>query len=544
LLTPAAHVRSIRRRYRAETLILETDYETDAGAVTLIDFMPPRQGTLDLVRIIEGKHGQVPMHMELVIRFDYGSIVPWVHQHGRGIRATAGPDTLYCRTEVPLHGKDFRTEADFVVSAGERVNFTLTWSPTHEKEPPHRDPAQALNDTEQWWREWSSHCTYDGQWREAVLRSLITLKALTYAPTGGVAAAPTTSLPEKIGGVRNWDYRYCWLRDATFTLYALVGNGYTEEAKAWRQWLVDAVAGTPADVQIMYGLAGERRLTEYEIPWLNGYEGSKPVRVGNDAYRQRQWDVFGETMDALHLARQVDLQLHEDAWHIQRALMGFLETNWHKPDNGIWEFRGPPRQFVHSKVMAWVAMDRAVKAIERHGLEGNLDQWRQTRQAIHEQVCREGFNAKLNSFVQYYGSEIPDASLLMLPLVGFLPIDDPRIVGTVDYIQRTLMRNGFVERYPTSPELDGLPHGENPFLMCTFWLADNLALLGRHTEARDIFERLLSVRNDVGLLSEEYDPQTRRLVGNFPQAFSHVGLVNTARNLLKPGGPAEKRQAH
>ncbi|MGE5612079.1 MAG: glycoside hydrolase family 15 protein [Bacillota bacterium] len=541
LLAPTGAVRETRRRYREGTLVLETDFETDSGLATVIDFMPPRSVAPDLFRIVKGQRGQVPMHMELVIRFDYGSIVPWVQKHGRGIRATAGPNTLYCRTDVPLHGRDFRTEADFVISAGQQVGFELTWSATHQAEPPEIDPVQALADTERWWREWSGRCTYQGPWPEAVRRSLITLKALTYAPTGGVVAAVTTSLPEQIGGVRNWDYRYCWLRDATLTLDALMATGYTDEARAWRQWLVNAAAGIPEDLQIMYGVAGERRLTELELPWLPGYEGSKPVRIGNDAYRQRQLDVYGEVMDAMHLARRTGLEPQENAWRVQWALMRFLENAWHEPDNGLWEIRGSRRQFVHSKVMAWVAMDRAVKAVEQFGLEGDARKWRQIRQRIHEEVCREGFNAELNSFVQYYGSKDPDASLLMLPLVGFLPATDPRMVGTVEYIQRRLVRGGFVERYPSESNVDGLPTGEGAFLICSFWLADNLALLGRYAEAKDLFERLLAIRNDVGLLSEEYDPQTRRLLGNFPQAFSHVGLVNTARNLEKGGEPAKDR---
>jgi GH15 family glucan-1,4-alpha-glucosidase len=442
---------------------------------------------------------------------------------------------------VDLLGEGLRTIADFTVAAGQRVPFELTWTPTHQPGPEPRDPERCLLDAEQWWKEWSDRCTFQGEWRDAVLRSLITLKALTYSPTGGIVAAATTSLPEQIGGVRNWDYRYCWLRDATFTLYALMVGGYTDEACAWREWLVNTVAGTPSVLQIMYGLAGERRLTELELAWLPGYEGSSPVRIGNAAHLQHQLDVYGEVMDALHLARRSGLPPSENAWRVQRGILEFLETDWQKPDEGIWEVRGPRRHFTHSKVMAWVAVDRAVKSVEEFGLPGQATRWRQIRQQIHDEVCRHGFDRDLNSFVQYYGSKDPDASLLMLPLVGFLPATDPRMRGTVDYIQRHLVREGLVDRYLTVPEVDGLPPGEGSFLLCSFWLADNLVLQGRDAEARELFERLLDLRNDVGLFSEQYDRHARRLVGNFPQAFSHVGLINTARNLVRRGGPAEDR---
>ncbi|HXG20653.1 MAG TPA: glycoside hydrolase family 15 protein [Methylomirabilota bacterium] len=543
LLAPAPTPYTVKRRYRPGTLILETDYETASGAVTVVDWMPPRSAAPDVMRLVEGKRGQVPMRLELIIRFDYGSIIPWVRRTDSGIRATAGPDTLYFRTDLPLHGEDEHTIAEFTVAAGQRHCMTLTWESTYQPEPAKKDVEQSLRDTEAWWREWSSRCTYHGEWRDAVLRSLITLKALTYAPTGGVVAAPTTSLPEQLGGVRNWDYRYCWLRDATFTLYALMTGGYTEEARAWREWLINAVAGSPSKLQIMYGLAGERRLTELELPWLPGYEGAAPVRIGNAAHQQHQLDVYGEVMDALYLARRIGLEPSENAWRIQRAIVRFLETDWEKPDEGIWEVRGPQRHFTHSKVMAWVALDRAVKSVEQFGLDGPVEQWRRLRDHIHRQVCREGFNPQLNSFVQYYGSDRVDASLLMLPLVGFLPATDPRMLGTVEAIQRMLMHDGFVYRYQADEAVDGLPGGEGVFLLCTFWLADNLALQGRHEEAREIFARLLALRNDLGLLSEEYDPHTRRLVGNFPQAFSHVGLINTARNLTRAGGPAEDRRS-
>ncbi|MGH8565452.1 MAG: glycoside hydrolase family 15 protein [Gammaproteobacteria bacterium] len=542
LLAPAGEIRNMRRRYREGTLILETEYETEEGAVMLIDWMPPRTAAPDLIRIVEGKREQVRMRMELIIRFDYGGVVPWVRRTQRGIRATAGPDTLHLRTAVQLRGEDLHTMAEFSVSAGQRIPFELSWCPTHWPEPEERKAEPNLRDTEDWWRQWSNRCTYQGEWREAVLRSLITLKALTYTPTGGLVAAATTSLPEKLGGVRNWDYRYCWLRDATFTLYALMNSGYTQEARAWREWLINAVAGSPSEIQIMYGLAGERRLTELQLHWLPGYEGAAPVRIGNAACGQHQLDVYGEVMDMLYLARRAGLEPSENAWRVQRALMGFLETNWDEADEGIWEVRGPRRHFTHSKVMAWVAMDRAVKTVENLGLTGPSQQWRRVRQKIHDQVCREGFDTEMNSFVQYYGSKEVDASLLMLPLVGFLPAADPRVRGTVAAIQQRLLRGGFVDRYPAVPEVDGLPQGEGAFLLCTFWLADNLALQGRYAEAREIFERLLDLRNDVGLLSEEYDPRTRRLVGNFPQAYSHVGLINTAHNLTTAGGPCEDRQ--
>ncbi|HWP43721.1 MAG TPA: glycoside hydrolase family 15 protein [Blastocatellia bacterium] len=542
IIAPAGEVRAVRRRYLEGTLILETDFETDSGSVTLIDFMPLRNERPDLIRIVVGKRGQVPMHMQMTIRFDYGWIVPWVRRTERGIRATAGPDTLYLRTSVDLKGENLHTVAEFTVSEGQRIPFELIWAPTHGPEPSERNPEEILRESQAFWREWSGRCSYNGEWREAIVRSLITLKALTYLPTGGILAAATTSLPEKIGGSRNWDYRYCWLRDATFTLYALIDGGYIEEASAWREWLVNAVAGRPSEIQIMYGLAGERRLTELELKWLPGYEGSSPVRIGNAAFGQHQLDVYGEVLDALYLARRSGLELSENAWRVQRAMMDFLETDWDKPDEGIWEVRGPRRQFTHSKVMAWVAFDRAVKEIELFGLQGPLDKWRHLRKKIHDEICREGFDPELNSFVQYYGSKETDASLLMLPMVGFLPARDPRMLGTVELIQKSLMSDGFVHRYKTDPAIDGLAPGEGAFLICTFWLADNLALQGRYREARDIYERLLDLRNDVGLLSEQYDPSSRRLLGNFPQAFSHVGLINTARNLEKAEGPAKDRQ--
>jgi GH15 family glucan-1,4-alpha-glucosidase len=549
LLAPQGEARTTRR-YRKGTLVLETEHETADGIVAVVDFMPIREGLPRLVRLVEGRRGRVPMRGEIVIRFDYGSVVPWIHQIEGGIQALAGPDALLLRTPVSLTGQDFTTVCEFTVAAGERVPFTLTWHPSYQPPPGAIDPAASLDETERWWRAWSDRCACKGPYCEAMVRSLITLKALTYGPTGGIVAAATTSLPEQLGGVRNWDYRYCWLRDATFTLYSLLQAGYQDEAQAWQEWLLRAVAGDPASTQIMYGLAGERRLPEWEVPWLPGYEGSRPVRVGNAAAGQFQLDVFGEVLDAMYLARRSckppppggPAENEEKVrWDLERALVQYVESIWTQPDEGIWEVRGPRRHFTHSKVMAWVAVDRAIKAVDNFGLQGPVERWRQVRDAIHAQVCREGYDPQLNSFVQYYGSQELDASLLRIPLVGFLPPSDPRVVGTLAAIQQHLCRDGFVLRYDTHPDVDNLPAGERAFLPCTFWLADNLVLQGRREEARELFERLLELRNDVGLLAEEYDPRARRLVGNFPQAFSHVGLVNTARNLSREGGPAHDR---
>ncbi|MGZ8868051.1 MAG: glycoside hydrolase family 15 protein [Thermoanaerobaculia bacterium] len=536
LVAPSGPVTAVSRRYRGTTLILETEFTTADGRARVIDFMPPRNDLADVVRIVEGIEGRVPFRTELTIRFDYGSIVPWVRHVEHGIRATAGPDTLYCRATVPLRGENLHTVSDFTVGPGERVAFDLTYGRTMAAEPDPLDPTTALRDTESFWNEWAALCTYEGRWRDEVMRSLITLKGLIYQPTGGVVAAATTSLPERLGGVRNWDYRYCWLRDATFTFYALMSGGFTAEAAAWREWLVNAAAGEPSQLQIMYGIAGERRLTELQIEWLSGYESSRPVRIGNAAYRQHQLDVYGEIMDALHVARTMGVPADENVWRVQVAMMKFLASDWTGPDEGIWEIRGPARHFTHSKVMAWVAFDRAVKSAEQFGLAGPVDEWRRIRKVIHDQVIELGFDAKLNSFVQSYGSKDPDASLLMLPLVGFLDASDPRMLGTVQYVSDTLMQDGLLHRYFTQPEVDGLPPGEGTFLLCTFWLADNLALQGRRAEAEQVFERLLSLRNDVGLLSEEYSTAAKRFLGNFPQAFSHVGLINTAIILEKGRG--------
>ena len=543
LLAPAGEVRSSRRHYRADTLILETDYRTDDGEVTVIDFMPYRSEKADLVRTVVGKRGRVAMRTEIVIRFDYGSLVPWVRSSDHGIRAIAGPDALLLHSDVPLRGEDFKTVADFTVAEGQRVSFVLTWYESSRHSPASIDPDRGLAMTEKFWRDWSGRCTYQGEWRAAVLRSLITLKALTYAPTGGMVAAPTTSLPEQIGGVRNWDYRYCWVRDATFTLYALMLTGYKQEAAAWREWLLRAVAGRASQLNILYGVTGERRLTEVELDWLPGYENSSPVRIGNAAYRQYQLDIFGEVLDSLHLARDAGLKEGPDGWRVQREMLESLEDRWQEPDEGIWEVRGPRRHFTHSKMMAWVALDRSIRDAEKYKLEGPIDRWRQLRDTIHKEVCEQGYNPEVGAFTQYYGSKFLDASLLMMPQVGFLPPTDPRVRGTIEAIEKHLTRDGFVLRYPTEEQnVDGLPPGEGVFLMCTFWLADCYVLLDRLDDARRLFERLLELCNDVGLLAEEYDPVHKRLLGNFPQAFSHIGLVCTAHNLTDHSGPAQKRQ--
>ncbi len=535
-LRPAGAFRAARRRYRERTLVLETELETDAGAVRLIDFMPPRETKPDVVRIVEGVRGRVEMEMQLTLRFDYGWVVPWVRSADGTLLAVAGPDAVTLHTPVEHEGRNLHTVASFTVAEGDRVPFVLTWFPSNESPPDAIDAEAALRDTVSYWEEWAGRCHDAGRWAEDVRRSLITLKALTYAPTGGIVAAPTTSLPEEIGGVRNWDYRFCWLRDATLTLLAFLRAGYVEEARAWRDWLLRAIAGAPEAVQMMYGVAGERRLLEVELPWLEGYEQSKPVRIGNAASDQHQLDVYGEVVDALYLGRRRGLEPSDHAWALTSKLHEWLETGWEHPDEGIWEVRGPRRQFTHSKVMAWVAFDRAVKTIERHGREGPVDRWRVARDAIREQVLRKGYDTELGSFVQYYGSDRLDASLLLIPLVGFLPADDPRMIGTVAAIERELMRDGLVERYRADEDnvdVDGLPPGEGVFLPCSFWYAAVLANQGRVDEAVEVYERLLSLRNDLGLLSEAYDPERGRLVGNFPQAFTHLTLVETAFTLAR-----------
>jgi GH15 family glucan-1,4-alpha-glucosidase len=544
LVAPCGAVTGVSRHYRGDTLILETVFETADGAVSIIDCLARRAGVSDLLRIVRGRRGTVSMRTELVVRFEYGSIVPWVSRQEDGrLQLTAGPDRLLFDTRVALRGENMRTVGEFEVKAGEEVGFVLSWTPSYRAAPEPLHPAESLAQIESFWSEWSSTFKPMGEWSDAVLRSLLTLKALAHWETGGIVAAGTTSLPERLLGARNWDYRYCWLRDATFTLYALVGSGFLGEAQAWRDWLLRAIAGDPDDLQIMYGVAGERRLAEYVVPWLPGFEGAAPVRCGNAAAGQLQLDVYGELMDALYVGRRAGLAVEEASWALECALVAHLEKIWHQPDDGIWEVRGGRKHFTHSKVMAWVAFDRAVRSAEEFDLPGPLDRWRRIRAAIHKDVCARGFDSAQNSFVQSYGTTALDASLLMLPMVGFLPPSDPRVRGTLAAIEQRLMRDGLVLRYDTETGTDGLPPGEGAFLACSFWLADNYVLQGRYNEARSLFERLLSMRNDVGLLAEEYDASAKRQLGNFPQAFSHLALINTARNLSSAGGPAHERSA-
>jgi GH15 family glucan-1,4-alpha-glucosidase len=546
LLAPEGDVEKTSRRYKGHSLVLETEFTTGTGVVRISDCMPPRQRQPELVRVVEGVSGKVPIQMELIVRFDYGSIVPWVRKIEGRLLAIGGPDALSLWAPVETHGVGLTTCASFTVQQGERLPFVLRWHPSHQNAEHPIDGLQAIHETHRWWQQWSEQCTYQGTWRDEVLRSLMVLKALTYEPTGGVIAAPTTSLPERLGGVRNWDYRFCWLRDATFTLYALILCGFTEEAAAWRNWLLRAVAGDPAQLQIVYGPAGERRLNEQEIRWLPGYAGSRPVRVGNAAVDQRQLDVYGEIMDTMFLARRAGVKPDSASWALEQALVSFVETAWQEPDDGIWEVRGPRRHFTHSKVMAWVAFDRAIKIARQFELPGPVDKWCRVRETIHKDVCSRGFDASRNTFTQSYGSAEIDASLLMLPLVGFLPPADPRVAGTVAAVERELMDDGLVRRYRSSPlssRIDGLPPGEGAFLACSLWLADNYALLDRRAEACRLFERVLAFRNDVGLLAEEYDPHGARFLGNFPQAFSHVALIITALNLTHARGPAETRRS-
>jgi GH15 family glucan-1,4-alpha-glucosidase len=528
-----------RRRYRGDSLILESEWDTPRGTVRVTDFMPPRDGAPQLIRIVEGVTGRVPMRSTLRMRFSYGRVVPWVRRHEGRTVAVAGPDSVWFDTECQTYGKDLTTYADFTVAPGERVAFTVSWEPSHKQPPPLPEPEQSREATEEFWRDWVDQCTYHGPYREAVVRSLITLKALTYAPTGGIVAAPTTSLPEEIGGVRNWDYRYTWLRDAAITLSSLLRTGYREEARAWREWLLRAVAGDPENLQIMYGIAGERELGEAELDWLPGYENSAPVRVGNGAAHQLQLDVYGEVTEALHLAHMTGLSRNDYASLLQLKLIRYLETHWDQPDEGIWEVRGPRRHFVHSKVMAWVAVDRTIKLIESGDADGPLEKWRELRDDIHRDVCEKGYDPERNTFTQSYGSKELDASLLLIPQMGFLPPDDKRVIGTIEAIQRELSTSdGFILRYPTDGEnagVDGLEGDEGAFLACSFWMADDLAMIGRVDEARKLFERLLALRNDLGLLAEEWDPRLQRQVGNFPQAFSHVPLIDTALRLTASG---------
>ncbi|MEU7643739.1 glycoside hydrolase family 15 protein [Streptomyces huasconensis] len=531
-----------RRAYRGDSLVLDSEWDTAEGSVRVTDFMPQRDRAPDVVRIVEGLKGSVTVRSTLRLRFDYGSVVPWMRKVDGHRVAVAGPDSVWLRSEpeVRTWGHDFGTYSEFTVEAGQKVAFVLTWHPSHEPRPPVVDPYESLRHCLEDWHAWSSRCQYDGPYRDAVMRSLITLKALTYAPTGGIVAAPTTSLPEEIGGVRNWDYRYCWLRDATLTLGALLMAGYLEEAEAWRDWLLRAVAGSAADLQIVYGLAGERRLPEYEVPWLSGYEGSAPVRIGNEAVEQLQLDVYGEVIDSLALAHRSGLTTRPPGWNLQLSLLEFLREKWREPDQGLWEVRGPGRHFVYSKVMVWVAADRAVRALEENPeLRGDPDRWRQLRDEVHREVCEKGYDPQRNTFTQSYGSTELDASLLLIPHTGFLPPDDPRVIGTIDAVRADLTHHGLLRRYTSDQkEIDGLPGTEGTFLVCSFWLVDALHMTGRTKEACELFEHLISLRNDVGLLAEEYDPVSGRQLGNFPQAFSHIGLVNTALALF--GEEAEK----
>jgi GH15 family glucan-1,4-alpha-glucosidase len=542
-ISPVGAAAHSRRSYREQTLILETEFETADGAVTLIDFMPMRTAQSDVVRMVVGRRGRVAMESEGALRFDYGASVPWVtlSDDRKMLRAVAGPDKAVLCSPVALENRERKTCARFEVAAGETRTFILTHGESHLEFQAMPNPDRTLARTESYWKEWSARCKVNGQWAGPLRRSLITLKALTYAPTGGIVAAATTSLPERIGGVRNWDYRYCWLRDATLTLLALMDSGHYDEARSWREWLVRAVAGSPEQMQIMYGLAGERRLHELEVPWLAGYEASRPVRIGNAAALQLQLDVYGELMDALYQACKGGLARDDIAWSLQLALLGHLEKVWSEPDAGLWEMRGPPKHFTYSKIMAWVAFDRGVKMVEAFGLPGPVERWRELRARIHADVCSRGYDKKRNAFVQAYGSNELDACLLLIPITGFLPADDPRVVATVEAIRRELTADGFVLRYRTHSGVDGLPPGEGVFLACSFWLADTLCLQGRREEARELFERLLALTNDVGLLAEEYDPAARRFLGNFPQAFSHVALINTALNLSAHDKPAETR---
>jgi GH15 family glucan-1,4-alpha-glucosidase len=544
LIAPKDANARVSRRYRDKTLILETTFETEEGVVCLTDFMYRRDGVGDLVRLVRGVRGKVTMQTELTLRFEYGSRIPWVTRHDDGrLQMVSGPDRIMIDTPVELRGEDMRTIGEFCVPAGEEVPFMFTRSLSYRKEPEKLDAAEALNRVEKFWVGWTAPFQNHSEWSDLMLRSLITLKGLTHWETGGIVAAATTSLPEQLGGTRNWDYRFCWLRDATLTLYALVETGFFDEARNWREWLLRASAGAPDQLQIMYGVAGERRLEEYEVPWLPGYENSAPVRVGNAAATQVQLDVYGELIEAMYLGRKRGINTEAPSWELEVALTEHLEKIWDQPDQGIWEIRGEPQHFTHSKVMAWVAFDRGIRSAEEFGLEAPLDRWRAVRDRIHADVCKNGYNAEMNSFVQYYGSDLLDASLLQIALVGFLPCTDPRVQGTVAAIERTLLQDGFVYRYNTASGTDGLPPGEGVFLACSFWLVDNYVIMDRYDEARALFERLISLCNDVGLLSEQYDPAMQRQVGNFPQAFSHLSLINSARNLSTARGPAIERSS-
>jgi GH15 family glucan-1,4-alpha-glucosidase len=542
-LAPAGAGQADRRRYRGDTMILEHEWDTDTGTVRVIDFMPPSDGGHDLIRIVEGVRGQVDVHCALSIRFDYGLAVPWVHREGNELVAVAGPDALVLRSDAPTHGKELTTRAETTVHAGDRIHFVLTWYPSHLDRPEPIDLDDALDRTEAFWTDWVRPGAFRGEYRDAVVRSLLTLKALTFHPTGGVVAAPTTSLPEGIGGVRNWDYRYCWLRDSAFTLDAFLRSGYEEEALAWRDWLFRAVGGNPDDLQIMYGVAGERRLPEYELDWLPGYEDSRPVRIGNAAAKQLQIDIYGAVLDTMSRGRAHGLPLEPHLWSLQEHLIRDLETRWTEPDEGIWEIRAERQHFVHSKVLAWVAVDRLITGIEETGAPSTeLDRWRTLRSTIHDEVCEKGFDPERNTFTQYYGSTALDAALLQIPIVGFLPPEDPRVVGTVEAVARELCDDhGLVHRYHTDEEIDGLPGGEGAFLACTFWLVEALYLIGQRDRARELYEKVLGLRNDLGLLAEEYDSELGRMVGNFPQALSHIPLVTAAYLLADLPGPGTGR---
>ncbi len=532
-IAPADTARKSSQQYRDSTMVLETVFETESGVVRVVDCMALRDPDRSIVRLVEGVSGEVPMRMQLAIRFDYGKAIPWVQAEDGGVLAVAGPDALVLRTEVPTRGENFTTVADFSVKKGESKSFVLTWYPSHQPMPEPADPRRLLSHAEAYWREWVGRCTYDGPWKDHVVRSLLAFKAMTFAPTGGIVAAVTTSLPEHVGGMRNWDYRYCWLRDTAFTLSSMMLAGYTEEAAKWIEWLLRAVAGDAAQLQTMYGPAGERRLTEVELSHLSGYENSKPVRIGNAACEQFQLDVYGEVMSALHQARVLKIPAGDAAWRLQRHLVEFVENHWEEPDEGIWEIRGPRRHFTHSKVMAWVAIDRAVKAVEEFQLEGDADRWKKLRDQMHETICREGYNAKRGAFTQFFGSDLIDASALLIPLVRFLPANDERVVRTIEAIQRDLTVDGFVIRYKTgdSSAIDGLPAGEGVFLPCSFWLAACLSTLGRHQEAKAILERLIKLSSPLGLYSEEYEPRQKRLLGNYPQAFTHVALIRAVQRI-------------
>ena len=532
-VAPSGLVTNVRREYRPDTLVLETTFTTASGEVRIVDAMDPGTDSPHFARVVECTRGSVEMTMDLALRPDFGRVIPWVWSEGEDLHSVSGPNRFRLTTPIPTVGEDLRTTASFEVREGDVVPFVLEWMPGHADPGEHLEALDLVASATQWWHEWASRCTLQGWARDTAIRSLITLKALTFSPTGGIVAAPTTSLPEDLGGVRNWDYRFCWLRDATFTLYSLMLGGYVEEATEWRDWLVRAVAGDPSSIQIMYGIRGERRLTETEADWLPGYEGSRPVRLGNAAAEQFQLETYGEVMDALHVARQQGMPVDDRAWSIQRTLAEFVSGHWMEPDEGIWEVRGPRRHFTHSKVMAWVALDRAVQACQLHGLDGPVDRWTRIRNEIHADVCDRGFNTDVQAFTQSYGSTALDASVLMMALVGFLPGTDPRIVSTVDAIQRDLTEDGLVLRYSTDLSDDGLPGKEGAFLACSFWLVDNLVLTGRREQGRAVFDRLCGLANDVGLLAEEYDPRAGRQVGNFPQAFTHIALVNSAWNLSR-----------